>query len=199
MVEEYDTFAGMDREYVIAKLREHELELKAAGIVHLPLHGSLARGAAPATSDVDLIAEFDTTKHLSLLDMVGLENRLSDLLGAPVDLSPEDTLKEPVAERAARECRSCLLGSRPFPCEMLPKRSPGIAQAPLDALSRWADGLTAQGTRSGSGFRPSVRASFHDGASLSPGRGHHADKQGRAGLRRQAYRHDKRGVADAPG
>jgi hypothetical protein len=50
-----------------------------------------------------LIAEFDTTKHPSLLDMVGLENRLSDLLGAPVDLSPEDTLKEPVAQRAARE------------------------------------------------------------------------------------------------
>ena len=61
------------------------------------------RGAATATSDVDLIAEFDTTKHPSLLDMVGLENRLSDLLGAPVDLSPEDTLKEPVAQRAARE------------------------------------------------------------------------------------------------
>ena len=103
MVEEYGTFAGMDREYVIAKLREHELELKAAGIVHLRLHGSLARGVATATSDVDLIGEFDTTKHPSLLDMVGLENRLSDLLGAPVDLSPEHTLKEPVAQRAARE------------------------------------------------------------------------------------------------
>lgn len=93
----------MDRESVIARLRQHELELKAAGIVHLRLHGSLARDAATATSDVDLIAEFDATKHLSLLDMVGLENRLSDLLGAPVDLSPEHTLKEPVAERAARE------------------------------------------------------------------------------------------------
>ena len=52
MVEEYGTFAGMDREYVIAKLREHELELKAAGIVHLRLHGSLARGAATATSTI---------------------------------------------------------------------------------------------------------------------------------------------------
>jgi len=103
MTEEYGTFAGMDRDFVIAKPREHEPELKAAGIVHLRLHGSLARGAATATSDVDLIAEFDATKHLSLLDMVGLENRLSDLLGAPVDLSPEHTLKEPVAARAARE------------------------------------------------------------------------------------------------
>ena len=93
----------MDRDFVITKLREHEPELKAAGIVHLRLHGSLARGTATASSDVDLIAEFDAKKHLSLLDMVGLENRLSDLLGVPVDLSPEHTLKQPVAERAARE------------------------------------------------------------------------------------------------
>jgi predicted nucleotidyltransferase len=39
----------------------------------------------------------------SLLDMVGLENRLSDLLGVPVDLSPAQMLKRPVAERAAQE------------------------------------------------------------------------------------------------
>jgi predicted nucleotidyltransferase len=95
--------AGMDRETVITTLRVHASELKAAGIVHLRLHGSLARGTATATSDVDLIAEFDTSKHLSLLDMVGLENRLSDLLGAPVDLSPQHTLKPPVANRAAHE------------------------------------------------------------------------------------------------
>ncbi len=94
--------AGMDRDFVIARLREHEPELKAAGIVHLRLHGSLARGSASA-ADVDLIAELDATKRFSLLDMVGLENRLADLLGAPVDLSPAHTLKEPVAERARRE------------------------------------------------------------------------------------------------
>jgi predicted nucleotidyltransferase len=93
---------SMDRDFVIAKLREHKPELKEAGIVHLRLHGSIARGS-PSASDVDLIAEFDATKRLSLLDMVGLENRLADLLGAPVDLSPAHTLKEPVAERARRE------------------------------------------------------------------------------------------------
>jgi len=93
----------MDQEYVITILREHEPELKAAGIVHLRLHGSLARGTGAQTSDVDLIAEFDASKRLSLLDMVALENRLSDLLGAPVDLSPEHTLKQPIAARAAHE------------------------------------------------------------------------------------------------
>jgi predicted nucleotidyltransferase len=93
----------MDRDYVITRLREHEPELKAAGIVHPRLHGSLARGTVTATSDVDLIAELDASKHLSLLDMVGLENRPSDLLGARVDLSPEQTLKQSVASRAAQE------------------------------------------------------------------------------------------------
>ncbi|HKE23897.1 MAG TPA: nucleotidyltransferase domain-containing protein [Bryobacteraceae bacterium] len=93
----------MDKDAVITKPREHEPELKAAGIVHLRLHGSLARGTATATSDVDLIADFDASKPPSLLDMVGLENRLSDLLGASVDLSPAHTLKPPVAQRVAQE------------------------------------------------------------------------------------------------
>jgi predicted nucleotidyltransferase len=93
----------MDKEQVVAKLREHAPELKAAGIVHLRLHGSVARGQASEASDVDLIAEFDAGTRLSLLDMVELENRLRDLLGVAVDLSPANTLKEPVRERAARE------------------------------------------------------------------------------------------------
>src|ERR1035437_7606577 len=78
--------AGMDRERVISMLRAHEQELKSAGIVRLSVFGSVARGEASERSDVDLMAEFDSSKKLSLLDMVGLENRLADILGAPVDL-----------------------------------------------------------------------------------------------------------------
>jgi len=94
----------MNREQVIAKLREHEPELKAAGVEHLFLHGSYARGTAIRdVSDVDVIAEFDPARRLSLLDMVAIENRLADLLGVRVDLSPANTLKEPVKQKAARE------------------------------------------------------------------------------------------------
>jgi predicted nucleotidyltransferase len=93
----------MDRNDVITKLRQHEVELRAAGIIHLRLHGSFARNEAAPTSDVDLIADLDPAKRLSLLDMVGLENRLSDLLGIHVDLSPAHTLKSPVAAKAADE------------------------------------------------------------------------------------------------
>ena len=93
----------MNREHVIATLRRHEPELKAAGILHLRLHGSVARAEANSFSDVDLIAEFDPARQLSLFDMVRLENQLADLLGVQVDLSPAHMLKRPVAERAAHE------------------------------------------------------------------------------------------------
>ncbi len=93
----------MQRPEIIEKLRAHRAELRAAGIVHLRLHGSVARGEASVNSDVDLIAEFEPGRRLTLIDMVKLENRLHDLLGVKVDLSPANTLKEPVRRRADRE------------------------------------------------------------------------------------------------
>ena len=93
----------MDKSAVIAKLREHEPELKAAGVTRLALFGSVARGDASEQSDVDLMAEFDSGREFSLLDRVRLENRLADLLGVPVDLTPAASLKEGIRERAARE------------------------------------------------------------------------------------------------
>ena len=71
---------GVDREEIIARLRAHEAELKAAGIVRLHLHGSVARDEAGPESDIDLAGQFDKRKRLPLLDMVGLKNRLSDTI-----------------------------------------------------------------------------------------------------------------------
>ena len=63
----------MDKSSIVAKLREHESELKAAGVEHLFLHGSYARGTAiREVSDVDVIAEFAPARRLSLLDMVAV-------------------------------------------------------------------------------------------------------------------------------
>jgi predicted nucleotidyltransferase len=93
----------MDKGSIIQTLRQHERELRAAGIVHLRLFGSVARGDASAQSDVDLMADLDRSKRLSLIGMVGLENQLTDLLGARVDLSPADSMKDAVRARAIRE------------------------------------------------------------------------------------------------
>ena len=94
----------MDMSTIIARLREHEGELKAAGIDHLLLHGSYARGTAMReASDVDVIADFDRTKKLSLIGRVHLENRLTDILGVKADLADRAMLRPEVLERAQRE------------------------------------------------------------------------------------------------
>ena len=84
---------------IITKLRAHAPELRTAGIARLRLFGSIARGEEG--HDVDLVADFN--RPLSLIDLVGLENRLSDILGQKVDLAQEKTLKPRVRENVERE------------------------------------------------------------------------------------------------
>ena len=93
----------MDQASILEVLRTHEPELKAAGVVHLRLFGSVARGESSVHSDVDLMAELDRSKHPTLLTLVHLENRLSDLLGVKADLALTDAMKEAVRLRASRE------------------------------------------------------------------------------------------------
>ncbi len=93
----------MDKGAVIEVLRKHEAELKASGIVHLRLFGSLVRGEATPQSDVDLMADIDRSKRLTLVSMAYLENRLSDMLEAKVDLSLADSMKESVRARVVHE------------------------------------------------------------------------------------------------
>ena len=93
----------MDRSTVREKLRKHAPELNAAGIVHLGVHGSVARGDATSSSDVDLMAEFDQARRPSLIGRVHLENLLSDILGVKADLADRAMLRPEVLERAQRE------------------------------------------------------------------------------------------------
>ena len=60
---------GMDKDRIILILREHAPELKAAGLVHLRVFGSVARGEASPQSDVDLMADFDKSKRVTLVTL----------------------------------------------------------------------------------------------------------------------------------
>ena len=93
----------MNREHVIATLRGHESELRAAGIVRLSLFGSTARGDDRPDSDIDLLAAFDDTRRISLLDVVGMEAQISRLLGRTVELVEEGTLKPRVRKNVEAE------------------------------------------------------------------------------------------------
>ena len=93
----------MDKGRVIETLRAHQDELRAAGVVRLSVFGSVARGEASQQSDVDLMADFDRSKRLTLVKIGSLQQRLSEWLGAEVELSSADWMREPVRSRALRE------------------------------------------------------------------------------------------------
>ena len=83
----------MDRDTILATLRAHETELKAAGIEHLRLFGSVARGDHGPASDVDLLADYDETKRLSIFTVIGHQYLLTDLLGAEVHLTMAESMR----------------------------------------------------------------------------------------------------------
>jgi predicted nucleotidyltransferase len=93
----------MNSDQVIAKLRQHAPELREAGVVHLRVFGSVARGETSVESDIDLLADFDKSRRLTLVTVGRLQSRLTDLLGVNVDLSSEEWMKEPIRKRALRE------------------------------------------------------------------------------------------------
>jgi predicted nucleotidyltransferase len=57
------------------------------GARRVRLFGSVARGEAGAASDLDVLVDFEPGR--SLLDQVGFEQDLEDLLGCPVDVVVE--------------------------------------------------------------------------------------------------------------
>ena len=65
--------------------------LKQAGVLRSSIFGSLARGEADATSDVDILVELP--ENASLLDLVGLQLDLESALGKKVDLVEYDSIK----------------------------------------------------------------------------------------------------------
>jgi predicted nucleotidyltransferase len=96
----------MDTDRILAILRNHAPELQAAGLAHLRLFGSVARGEATPTSDIDLMADFAPGARISLLTFSGFKLRLEDILGTDVDLSCTDWMKEAIRARALKEAVS---------------------------------------------------------------------------------------------
>ena len=70
---------------------KHKKELKEKYKVKtIGIFGSYARGEQKETSDIDILVEFYETP--SLLDFIGLEQYLSDLLNTKVDLVSSKSL-----------------------------------------------------------------------------------------------------------
>lgn len=88
---------------MIAILRGHEKELRAAGVVRLSLFGSTARGDHRPDSDIDLMAAFDNARRISILNVAGIEQQISEMLGHPVELVEEGALKPRICKNVEAE------------------------------------------------------------------------------------------------
>ena len=93
----------MDRSGLIKKLRAAKGDLERLGIRHLALFGSVARGDATGASDIDVLVRFAPDTEISLLDVVHLENELSDLLGTAVQVVREPVKHGPLRARVEAE------------------------------------------------------------------------------------------------
>ena len=68
-------------------LTAHKKELREKYAVReIGFFGSYVQGEQKKKSDVDVLVEFEESANISLLDFIGFENYLSEILGVKVDL-----------------------------------------------------------------------------------------------------------------
>ena len=75
--------------------------LTSYGAKKISIFGSYARGEAHPESDIDIMVEFAERK--SLLDIVGIEQELSEALGIKVDLLTEKSISPYLIDRIKKE------------------------------------------------------------------------------------------------
>jgi hypothetical protein len=88
----------MERDQAIAKLKEHEAELKRLGVRQLYLFGSTVRGDARDDSDVDLFFDYDEGKF-GLFDLMEVQAYAASILGRHADVMTRDSIHKVLRPR----------------------------------------------------------------------------------------------------
>jgi len=93
--------SGPTGQRVAAHRGELREVLRRHGVTNPEIFGSAARGDDHEGSDVDILVDFPP--GTSIIDIIGIQHELEDLLGVHVDLVPRNGLKERVRVRAAKD------------------------------------------------------------------------------------------------
>ena len=88
----------MKRGDAIARLKEHEAELKQLGVQRLYLFGSTARGDARDDSDVDLFFDYEEGKF-GLFDLMDVQERAALILNGKADVMTRDSIHKALRAR----------------------------------------------------------------------------------------------------
>lgn len=89
----------------IEERREEILRIAARyGARNVRVFGSVARGEDRSDSDLDLLVEMENDR--TLLDLVGLEQDLEELLARNVDVLTDDSIHPALRQRIIAEARA---------------------------------------------------------------------------------------------
>jgi uncharacterized protein len=93
----------MNRDQVIQTLKTHEAMLRRRGVRRASLFGSVARGEARPSSDIDIFVELDPSTKMSVFDYADVVAYIQSLFPEPVDVSNREMLKPHVRPSAERD------------------------------------------------------------------------------------------------
>ncbi len=93
----------MNKRDAIKVLRRHEADLRARGIIHAALFGSVARDQARPDSDIDIMIEFAPNASLDIFAYVELKDFIGSLFPGPVDVVNKAALKPHVRPPATAD------------------------------------------------------------------------------------------------
>jgi predicted nucleotidyltransferase len=83
-------------------LRDHKAMIRDRyNVQRIGVFGSYVRGDTHSGSDVDVLVEF--SEPISLIQLVSLENYLSDLIGIKVDVVPREDIRKELKDNILRE------------------------------------------------------------------------------------------------
>ena len=93
----------MKRDEIIGKLKQREAALRAQGVAHAALFGSVARGDDRPDSDIDIMIELDPAARVTVFVYVGIKEYIEGLFPGPVDVVNRDGLKPLVRPQATAD------------------------------------------------------------------------------------------------
>ena len=83
----------MDGREVLATLRRYESKLRARGVAHIAVFGSIARGDSKPGSDLDIMIDVAPEAPLTVYGYIALKEYIAGLFEGPVDVVTRDALK----------------------------------------------------------------------------------------------------------
>lgn len=88
---------------IVVRLQQAEPQLRAAGIAHAAVFGSVARGEEGPGSDIDVLVDLIDRNNASLIDVARAMQAVEAIVPGRVHVAIETLLKPAIRETAKRD------------------------------------------------------------------------------------------------